>query len=229
MDAVKHFDPAFIGDLLDDLHDNNMNPGMVVGEYFDSNVGVLNGWVNSVLNSMDSDTKSAIDVRAFDFGMRDALKNACDVFGYDVRNVFNSGMVDGGGLSGFNAVTFINNHDFRDEGQPVQNDPILGYAYILTNNQIGMPCIFYPDYFGDTIPHAPTLNLSADIDALISAHQNYIFGSSSIDQLSRFSTPYTQNFSGGFASTTLFFQMMGGPENEDVLVAINFYWLCRFE
>ena len=222
MDAVKHFDPAFIGDLLDDLHDNNMNPGMVVGEYFDSNVGVLNGWVNSVLNSMDSDTKSAIDVRAFDFGMRDALKNACDVFGYDVRNVFNSGMVDGGGLSGFNAVTFINNHDFRDEGQPVQNDPILGYAYILTNNQIGMPCIFYPDYFGDTIPHAPTLNLSADIDALISAHQNYIFGSSSIDQLSRFSTPYTQNFSGGFASTTLFYQMMGGPENEDVLVAINF-------
>lgn len=222
MDAVKHFDPGFVGDLLDELHDQGMDPGMVVGEYFDSNVGVLTGWVNGVQNSMDNDTKSAIQVRAFDFGMREALKNACDAFGYDVRNVFNSGMVDGGGMSGFNAVTFVNNHDFRDEGQPVQNDPMLAYAYILTNNQIGIPCVFYPDYFGDAIPHAPTVNLSSQINELINVHQNYIFGSTSIDKLSRSGTPYTQNFSSGFANTTLFYQMMGGPNNRDVLVAINF-------
>ncbi|OPX32167.1 hypothetical protein B1H10_07895, partial [candidate division KSB1 bacterium 4484_188] len=48
MDAVKHFPPEFVGDLLDHLHDGGKDPGMVVGEFFDSNAGTLKNWVDDV-------------------------------------------------------------------------------------------------------------------------------------------------------------------------------------
>ena len=222
MDAVKHFDPEYTGDLMDYLHDNSIDPGMVVGEFFDNNASVLEGWVNSVESYMDIDTKNAIDVRAFDFSMRASLKDACDAFGYDVRNVFNSGMVNSAGSNAYNVVTFVNNHDFRDAGQPVQNDPMLAYAYILTNNQIGLPCIFYPDYFQADVPNAPATYLKAEIDELIQVHQDYIFQSGNVDYLSRFGTPYSSNYLGGFANTTLLYQLSGGIGGKEVIVAINF-------
>jgi len=222
MDAVKHFDPAYTGDLMDYLHDNAIDPGMVVGEFFDNNPSVLADWVASVESNMDADTKAAIKIRAFDFSLRASLKDACDAFGYDVRNVFNSGMVESTAASGFNVVTFVNNHDFRDEGQPVQNDPKLAYAYILTNNQVGLPCVFYPDYFPSAIPHAPSTHLQSAIDSLIDIHKTYIFQSSSVDYLSRFSTPYSNNYISGFDNTTLLYQLSGGVGGKEVIVAINF-------
>ncbi len=222
MDAVKHFDPSFIGDLMDELHDVGYDPGMVVGEVFDGNEFVLQNWLNGVRASMDADTDAAIKVKVFDFAVREALKNSCDLFGYDVRNVFNRGIVDGAGDSGFHSVTFVNNHDFRGPGEPIQNDAMLGYAYILTNNQIGVPCIFYPDYYGASIPNSPTQNLQSDIDQLIAIHQDYIFGSTSVDYLSRFSTPYSASYSSGYPNTTLMYQLSGGIGGKEVIVVINF-------
>lgn len=222
MDAVKHFDPQFVADLMNHLHSQGIDPGMVVGEYFDGNPNVLNGWVNDVLSGMNGGTQAAIDMRVFDFTLRNALKNACDQFGYDVRNVFNSGIVDGVGGSPFNVVTFVNNHDFRGGGEPLQNDPILPYAYLLTNNQIGLPCVFYPDYFGVSIPNAPTQTLQPEIDALIEAHRQYIYQSNSVDYLSRFGTPYSSIYSSGFDNTTLLYQLSGGIGGQEVVVAINF-------
>ncbi len=222
MDAVKHFNHEFTGDLMDYLHDQSIDPGMVVGEFFDGNAGVLSNWVATVESFMDADTRSSIQVRAFDFAMRDALKAACDNFGYDVRNVFNSGMVDGSSSSSSNVVTFVNNHDFREEGQPVQNDPMLAYAYILTNNQIGLPSVFYPDYFESDIPHAPSLFLKAEIDELMQIHQDYIYQSSSADYLNRIGTPYAHNYIEGFENTTLLYQLSGGIGGQEVIVAINF-------
>ena len=148
MDAVKHFTPEFVGDLLDDLHSNGIDPGLVVGEFYDGNSAALKSWIDGVYSYMDAATKSAIMPRVFDFSLRSALKEACDNSSYDVRNVFNSSIVDAQpGTNGFNVVTFVGNHDFRETGQYIQNDLILAYAYILTNNQIGLPCIFYPDYY----------------------------------------------------------------------------------
>ncbi|MBK8556368.1 MAG: hypothetical protein IPL65_11645 [Lewinellaceae bacterium] len=225
MDAVKHFDYAYVSQLMNYLYNEGTIPQFVVGESFDFDAGTLVNWVNNVQNGMSSGAQDAIKVRAFDFALRAALKNACDQFGFDVRNVFNSGMVDGAGGSGFNAVTFINNHDFRGPGEPVQNDPMLAYAYILTNNQVGAPCVFYPDYYGVTVPNAPTVTLKNQINALVDVHQSYIYGSEEIDYLSRFSTPYYQYFlpGNGGASTTLVYQIkppsMGSPT---VIVAINF-------
>ncbi len=215
IDAVKHFPPDFMGDLLDYLHDKGIDPPMVVGEFFDGNPGALSWWVNAVKGAMDQDTRDNIYVRVFDFYLRQALKDACDAFGYDVRNVFDRSMADGGGLSGFEVVTFINNHDFRYPGQEVINNPELAYAYILTNNQLGIPCVFYPDYFQNR-------ELGADIKALMEAHRRYIFGAGQRYYLNRNGAGYPMNFISGFSNTSLIYQLSGSQSGRDVVVAINF-------
>lgn len=220
MDAVKHFPYEFVGDLLDNLHDNSIDPGMVVGEFYDSGVNNLKYWIQQVYTYMNAGTSSAIQVRVFDFALRQSLKDACDSYGNDVRNVFSSGLVDGGSMSGSNAVTFLNNHDFRDEGQAIQNDPILAYAYILTNNQIGIPCVFYPDYYNVT--SFSNTNLHTEIDKLIEVHKNYIYGASSRDYLTSTSTSYNPVFTTSGATTSLIYQLRGANSGKDVIVAINF-------
>lgn len=221
MDAVKHFPPEFVGDLFDYLNDQNVNPKLTVGEFYDGNASLLKGWTDAVYSYMDDDTKSEIVPRIFDFSLRQALKDACDSYGYDVRNVFTSGIVDGAYGNGLNTVTFLNNHDFRDAGQSVENDPILGYAYLLTNNKVGLPTVFYPDYF--SVNGFPNGGLSHEIDELMEIHKKYIFGATSIDYLSRNGTPYFQDYSnGGFDYTTLIYQIMGTSSDRDMLVAINY-------
>jgi alpha-amylase len=151
MDAVKHFTPEFVGDLLDSLHASGMDPGLVVGEWYSTNSAELAGWVNSVLNYMEPATKTAITPRIFDFFLREHLRQSCDNEIFDVRNVFQGSITDASGLSGYHIVPFLNNHDFRDNSgfaSLIHNDPILGYVYIFTNNKVGLPCVFYPDYFG---------------------------------------------------------------------------------
>ncbi len=214
MDAVKHFDYAFVGNLLDNLHDNSIDPGMVVGEFYDGNSATLKGWVDNVLANMDADTKAAITPRVFDFSLRSALEAASDQFGNDVRNIFTASIVDAQSASGSNVVTFTDNHDFRDEGQPIDNDPILAYAYILTNNQVGLPSVYYKDYYDG--------GLEDEINVLISLHKNYTYGASQRDYLSSNGTSYSQTFTTGLATTTLFYQLNGGAAGKDVLVAINY-------
>ncbi|MBP9550064.1 MAG: T9SS type A sorting domain-containing protein [Chitinophagales bacterium] len=215
VDAVKHFPASFMGDLLDYMHDNGKDLEMVVGESYEYNAFVLKAWLDDVQANMDDDTKDAIDIRIFDFALRNNLEQACDAFGYDVRNLFNASLADATGTSGYHIVTFVNNHDFRDPGQPVDNDPILAYAYILTNNKLGVPCVFQTDYF------APG-NLRYKINGLMEANRRYIFGATQVDYLSRFSTPYSADFTGGFANTSLIYQLSNAESGREVIVAINF-------
>lgn len=224
MDAVKHFPEEFVGNLLDELHNSGINPGMVVGEFYDSNGALLKNWVDQVESFMNPGTLSAIDVRVFDFSLRQALKDACDAFGYDTRNVFQSGLVDGQGASGFQSVSFVNNHDFRDPGQSVQNDPLLAYAYIFTNNQVGLPCAYYPDYYGIPRPNAPTVNLKSDLDFLMNLHTTHIYQSTTVDYLNRFGTPYSSFYVSQNAreNTSLLYQITDNQSGQDVIVAINF-------
>lgn len=228
IDAVKHFPPAFFGQLMNSLNASGQNPGMVCGEFFDYNPSALKSWVDQVRGNMSSSANNSIKVRAFDFSMRNALKTACDGFSYDVRNLYTSGIVEGAGGSGDMAVTFINNHDFRDAGQPVQNDPKLAYAYIMTNNRIGVPCVYYPDYYGVSVPNAPTVNLQSQIDQMISIHKQHIFGSTQLEYLNKEGSfylngsNYISGGSGASKSTTAIYQMKGGASGRDVIVAINF-------
>ena len=222
LDAVKHFPADFLGSIMDEMHGLGYDPPIIVGEFFDFNPSVLSNWVNFVEGSMSGGAQAALNVRAFDFGLRGALQSACDGFGFDVRNVFQSGMVNGVGASPFSSVTFVNNHDFRNPGEPVQNDPMLAYAYILTNNSIGVPCVYYPDYFGTPRPNAPTVDLQDAIDELMQVHADFIVGSSAMDYLSRFGTLYANNYLAGAANTTLMYQVGNNPAGVSLLVAINF-------
>lgn len=221
MDAVKHFDPNMVTNLLNYLGDRNIEPGMIVGEIFNSDPNSLIGWVNTVNSGLTAN----VDVRVFDFNLRDALKDACDQhyfnFFFDVRNVFSSGMV-AYGADPFSVVTFLNNHDFRGPNEPVQEHPILGYAYLLTNNKVGLPCVYYPDFFSDQPPNHPATALQPQITELMEIHQEHIFGATSHYYLNDFDTPYASNYYSGNANQCLIYQISGGASGDDVVVAINF-------
>ncbi|MFZ1530005.1 MAG: alpha-amylase family glycosyl hydrolase [Ferruginibacter sp.] len=237
IDAVKHFSPAFVGDMLDSMHTYGMDPSMVVGEWFSTNTAELSTWINNVKANMEPATQAAVQPKVFDFSLRENLRQACDNSGFDVRNIFNGSLHDADGVPGFNIVTFVNNHDFRDASgfnSLVRNHPNLAYAYTITNNQLGVPGIFYPDYFGYPAPSGPLYGYHptgmpayrTEISNLITALKIYINGSPSVDYLNRFATPYGANYLPGSvgADKVLIYQLQGhaGNGNKDVIVAINF-------
>ncbi|MBC7777960.1 MAG: hypothetical protein H7246_21175 [Phycisphaerae bacterium] len=227
MDAVKHFDHGFVSQLMNYLESEGTIPEYVVGEFFDNNAGLLNGWVNDVYAGMTQAAKDDINVRIFDFALRDKLKNVCD-FGHDARDIFDAGVVDDAGGSPFNAVTFIDNHDLRKEGHGIQNDAVLAYAYILTNNQVGAPCVFYPDYYGVQVGNTPLIDLKQEINDLVALHKTYIFGSDDRRYLSNdgsgFSQYFEPNGNNGGPETSCIYQLKPNGQGRDVIVAINFSW-----
>jgi Alpha amylase, catalytic domain len=221
-DAVKNLPYQFIGDLLNSLYAANQWPPMFVGEFYDYNPAALYGWVNNVKSVMTPAAQSVIDVRVFDFSLQEALRDACDAFGYDARNIFTKSIVDSqNGSESKHVVTFVNNHDFRTPSQAVDNDAQLAYAYILTNNQIGLPCVYYPAFI-DTL----TGTYNQDMINLIDIHKKFIYQSTKRDYLNRTGTPYTSNYISGAAANSLIYQLSGAPGcyglPQDVIVAINF-------
>ena len=224
MDAVKHFPATFVSYLMDELQASGQSPDFVVGESFDFDAGVLKGWTDAVNGGMSPAAQAEISVKVFDFALREALKSGCDQFGYDVRNIFNSGIVKGAGGNKNHTVTFVNNHDFRAEDEPVINDPLLPYAYILTNPEVGTPTVFYSDYFGIANANAPVVPLGNDIKRLIELNKKFISGASSVDYLSAFGSAFPITYSSGFDNTSLIYQTnFGGTAlNKGTVVAINF-------
>lgn len=224
MDAVKHFPSSFVSYLMNELQASGQSPDLVVGEFFDFDPNKLKSWTDQVNGGMSAAAQSEISVKVFDFALRSALKSACDQFGYDARNVFNSGIVKGVGGNKDHVTTFINNHDFRSLDEPILNDPLLPYAYILTNPEIGTPTIFYSDFFGTPNANAPTEPLSVDIKRLIELNQKFISGATSVDYLSAFGSSYPITYTSGFDNTSLIYQTNFGGPNADkaAIVAINF-------
>ena len=224
MDAVKHFPTSFVSYLMDELQASGQSPDLVVGEFFDFSASALKGWTDAVNGGMSPAAQAEISVKIFDFALRSSLKSACDQFGYDVRNVFNSGIINGAGGNKAHTVTFVNNHDFRENDEPVVNDPLLPYTYILTNPDVGTPTIFYSDYYGIANANAPIIPLAVDLKRLIELNQKYIDGASSVDYLSAFGSTYPITYSSGYANTSLVYQTnFGGPDSDNAaIVAINF-------
>ncbi len=74
-------------------------------------------------------------------------------------------------LQPHSAVTFVENHDLRDEGRPIVNDKLLAYSYILTHQ--GYPCVFWKDYYNFNLALEGTPH---GISALVRAHQTYAGG-----------------------------------------------------
>ncbi len=93
-------------------------------------------------------------VDAFDFPLREMLKALCDQYGFSLRNLATWDTVLKNQPQ--TTVTFVENHDLRDEGRPIINDKLLAYSFILTHE--GYPCVFWHDYFNYNLALEGTLN-----------------------------------------------------------------------
>ena len=214
MDAVKNYTYNFSAQMLDSLYFHHHQANMLVGEFYDYNPSNLTGFIGNVEANMNQ--QDTLHMRVFDFAMRGALQAACDQFGYDVRNIFTSGMVDGASGHTINAVPFVNNHDFRAPGQAVTNNPELAYAYIIMNQKLGVPCVYLGDYFANNF-------IRGRIKGAMHASKKYVTGFDEIDYLSAINTSYGQTFiNNQFQSTTIIFQIHNPVTNRVAFGALNF-------
>jgi hypothetical protein len=254
MDAIKHFTPDFVGDMLNAMVADNKIPDLVVGEWYGADVNGQKNWINAVNARMNTTARAAVQPKVFDFLVRDKLKAALDN-NADPRDAF-GGNLPANGVSGFNSVPFLNNHDFRsnnpnDWDALVFNDAILGYAFLLTNNQLGVPTIFYPDYYGYPKAQTATVNgqsrkifiIGTDtlyydyypqgkpayknqIDKLLRIGKNYINGSQGVDYLNNYGNtiPTPNNYIKGTANKSMIYQLSskGSQSGKEIIVAINF-------
>jgi Starch-binding module 26 len=254
MDAIKHFTPDFVGDMLNAMYADNKIPDMVVGEWYGADVNGQKNWLNAVNARMNVNARAAISPKVFDFLVRDKLKAASDN-NADPRDAF-GGNLNANGVSGFNIVPFLNNHDFRSNNPAdwdalVFNDAILGYAFLLTNNQLGVPTIFYPDYYGypqttnvivggqprkvfivnsdtlyyDYLPQGKPA-YKTQIDKLLKVAKNYINGSQGVDYLNNYgnTVPVPNNYIKGSVNKSMIYQMSskGSQGGKEIIVAINY-------
>jgi alpha-amylase len=133
-----------------------------VAEHWDS-AGAIENWVN-VTNFSNSNP-----VDAFDFPLREMLKSMCDEYSFSLRRLTHwESLLQKQPQS---TVTFVENHDLRDEGRPIVYDKLLAYSYILTHE--GYPCVFWKDYFNYGLGMEGTPN---GIAALAQAHEKYAGG-----------------------------------------------------
>jgi len=162
---------GFSGWIIRAIHDMEYKRGgeaitiFGVGECWDDDFSI-DKWLDSV------NKWSHHQAGAFDFPLRYRLKDLCDSYGYSLKN-----LVGGGTLMNdrpFEAVTFVDNHDFRDENPEIINDKMLAYAFILT--QQGYPCVFWKDYFRYGLGES---GKSSGIEALVKVHEDYAGGNSS--------------------------------------------------
>src|SRR4030095_8227120 len=137
-----------------------------VAEFWD-NARAIENWVD-IANFSNSNP-----VDAFDFPLREMLKALFDQFGFSLKSLITWETVLG--QQPQSAVTFVENHDLRDEGRPIVNDKLLAYSYILTHE--GFPCVFWHDYFNYNLALEGTPN---GIAALVQAHEKYAGGETDV-------------------------------------------------
>lgn len=137
-----------------------------VGEYWDENKFIMN-WLRETNAYTDN------PVSAFDFPLRYRLKALCDQFGFDLTILCRNGTLIADGLA-LQAVTFVENHDVA-RTDPVINDKMLAYSYILTHE--GYPSVFWQDYFNYGLAMNGTAN---GIEALVGLHERYADGKTDI-------------------------------------------------
>lgn len=167
-DFVKGFNAATIQAMQEYryMRDGNYFAPYGVAEYWDSTTNTIN-WVNS------ANFSNSNPVDAFDFPQREMLKAMCDQYGFSLKNLTTWDTVLQRQQQ--SAVTFVENHDLRDEGRPIVNDKLLAYSYILTHE--GYPCVFWHDYFNLKLALSDSPN---GIAALVTAHEKYAGGNTDV-------------------------------------------------
>ena len=159
VDDVKGLSTEF---LFPFLTSKSMNGKFAVGEFFDGNRVLVNGWIFNP-NGMKGRPS------AFDFPLKFVLNAMCNTpGGFNMADLDHVGLA---GISPMNAVTFVENHDTDlNGGEKIIINKILGYAYILTSE--GYPCVYYRDYSTDK----NCFGLKPLIDNLIWIHEKLASG-----------------------------------------------------
>lgn len=167
-------------------------------------------------NWLDSVNKWAENrVGAFDFPLRYRLKDLCDMPGFSLRT-----LAEGGVLMKerpFEAVTFVDNHDFRGNDSPPEiiNDKMLAYAIILTHE--GYPCVYWKDWFAYGLgePGQPS-----GIERLVRVHESHAGGGTNIVWLD--DTCYVMERTGAGEQPGLLFALNNGAASRRVRVRTRF-------
>lgn len=141
--------PVIVANFLNEYYKQNPDPALVYAD-----IPTLQQpeqfarWVKDVIENLPEETRQNILPRVYDYPLREALRRACTDPTFDVRAIYNNSLRDSTGLIGYNIITGVNKAQFYNaDGKPntaddlIQN-PLLAYAYILANNQIGLPEIF---------------------------------------------------------------------------------------
>ena len=139
LDAVKHISPQFYKEWLDYLNDTFQKKFFTVAEYWSNDLKFLLEYINAVENR----------VKLFDVPLHhnlfEASKRGKD---YSLPDIFKNTLV---GTRSQSAITFVDNHDT----QPTQAlESFVEYWFkphanaLILLRQEGIPCVFYPSYYG---------------------------------------------------------------------------------
>lgn len=163
-DFVKGYGAATVTALQEYRYMKNGVPYQPYGvaEHWD-NVQTIEHWAD-VTNFSNPNP-----VDAFDFPLRETLKALCDEYGFSLRNLVSRDSLLK--MQPQTTVTFVENHDLRDEGRGIVNDKLLAYSYIFCHE--GYPCVFWKDYYNYQLAMEATPN---GIAALVKAHEAYAGG-----------------------------------------------------
>jgi galactose oxidase len=159
IDDVKGLSTDF---LFPFLNSQSMAGKFAVGEFYDGDQGLVNGWV---FNPAGMRGRAS----AFDFPLRFRLAAMCGNPGnFDMTSLDHAGFT---GIAPLNSVTFVENHDTDlDDNNKIVFNKILAYAYVLTSE--GYPTVYYRDYSTD----ANCYGLKPLIDNLIWIHETLAAG-----------------------------------------------------
>ena len=161
LDAVKHMSRDFYLRWLHDVRERSGKDLFVVGEYWESGLDELRGYLGA------ERCMSLFDV-FLHFKFRDASLSDGN---FDLSKLFDGTLVQ---AEPDWAVTFVDNHDTQD-GQSLQSS-VAGwfkpsaYAFILLRQE-GYPCVFYGDLFG-----SPRVQKVEGLDALLRVRKHLAYG-----------------------------------------------------
>ncbi len=165
LDAVKHIRGEFYPEWLGDLRGYTGKKLFSVGEYWSTNIDVINEYINKTEGCM-----SLFDVPLHYNFYRASVSNG----EFNMSQIFDGTIV---ASNPSKAVTFVDNHDTQ-QGQALESWILdwfkpLAYSLILLRKD-GFPCVFYGDYYG--IPEKEVSPKQGILDLLLKLRKYYAYG-----------------------------------------------------
>ena len=165
LDAVKHIRGEFFPEWLKELRNYTGRRLFSVGEYWSSNIDVINEYINKTGGCM-----SLFDVPLHYNFYRASISNG----EFNMSQIFDGTIV---ASNPDKAVTFVDNHDTQ-LGQALESWILdwfkpLAYSLILLRKN-GFPTVFYGDYYG--IPEKEISPKQNMLDILLKVRKYYAYG-----------------------------------------------------